>query len=464
MAPRKRSTVGHWLPRLQEIGSSYWFVPGVMAVGAVGLSFLTMYLDRTSIPFGESTLFYSGSGAGARSVLETIATSMITVAGVVFSITTVALSLASRQFGPKLLRNFMENRPNQVVFGTFVATFLYCVLVMRNIREDFLPHLSTTVGVVLAIASLGVLIFFIHHITRSIRIDGLLARVAADLDSALDHLHSERIGEPPPPKAEPRLPDDFARRAGVVRAPKDGYVASFDAEQILEAARERDLIVELLVRPQDFVIEDMPVYRVYPAERCGPEVMDELRDALLLGRERTTMRDARYGIDQLVQLALRALSPALNDPMSAMDAIDRLAAATARLARHGAPSAMRHDRHGRLRVVTRAVTLEEVITAGWDPLVRNAAEHAQPTRHLLESIEKIEWSLDRPDDRRLFHDLVARLGQACPSAMGATQWGRLEETYRRVLGGLAGPQGRTAYITARKPSTIARVGSAASSR
>ncbi|MBC7706367.1 MAG: DUF2254 domain-containing protein, partial [Rhodoferax sp.] len=160
-----------------RLRSSLWFVPATMAFLAVALAVAAVELDKAVaddwlLSLGWS---YSGGAEGASLVLGTVAGSMIAIAGAVFSMTLVALSLASSQLGPRLLRNFMRDTVNQVVLGTFVATFVYCLLVLRTIRRAdevaFVPHLSVTIGVLLAIVSVGVLIYFIHHISVSIQAD-----------------------------------------------------------------------------------------------------------------------------------------------------------------------------------------------------------------------------------------------------------------------------------------------------
>src|SRR5665811_2008020 len=179
----------------ESLRSGFWFLPSLMAAGAVGLAFGTVALDQ-AVPdkwLQNVGWVYAGGAEGASAVLQTIAGSMITIAGVVFSLTLVALSLASSQFGPGLLRNFMRDTATQLVLGTFVATFLYCLLVLRTIRRatdaTFVPHLSVTIGVLFAIASLWVLIFFIHHVAVSIQADQLVARLGKELLESIDRLY-----------------------------------------------------------------------------------------------------------------------------------------------------------------------------------------------------------------------------------------------------------------------------------
>ena len=180
---------------------TYWAVPSAMAAAAVGLSVAMIQLDEatTATMLERWSWVYTGGPEGARAVLSTIAASMITVAGVTFSITIVALTLASQQFGPRLLKNFLRDLGNQIVLGTFVSTYLYCLLVLRTVRgsdaEEFVPHLAVTVGVVLAILSLGVLIFFIHHVATSIQASRIIANVANDLELAIERMFPDAIGE-----------------------------------------------------------------------------------------------------------------------------------------------------------------------------------------------------------------------------------------------------------------------------
>lgn len=168
----------------ESLRTSYWFVPTLMTAGGVALSFASVHLDeRVNYKWVRTVgWIWAGGAEGARQVLSTIAGSMITVAGVAFSITIVALTLASNQFGPRLLRNFVRDAGNQIVLGTFIATFVYCLLVLRTVRgeddTEFVPYVSVTLGVAFALTSLGVLIYFIHHVAISIQAENLIASVA----------------------------------------------------------------------------------------------------------------------------------------------------------------------------------------------------------------------------------------------------------------------------------------------
>ncbi len=443
MAERGRSSLwARAMPILENVGSSYWFVPGFMSALSVALAFVTLEVDQAYGDALRLPVLRWGTASGVRAVLETIATSMITVAGVVFSITIVALSLASRQYGPMLLRNFMEDRPNQVVLGTFVSTYLYCVLVMRAVRGDevdggaSVPQISTTVALALALASLAVLIFFIHHIARSIRVESVLSRIAEMLDREAERLYPAEMGRGPDAGRTEGLPGDFDERTARVPAPHDGYVHGFEEERLLSTARERDLLVELSVAPNDFVVRGCLLFRVYPAERCTRELLDDLGEMVVLGADPSPMGDVRYGIDQLVQLALRALSPSLNDPLTAMAVIDRLLAIQGHVARKGVPSRYRYDGGGRLRLVARRPSFEDLIHRAFDPVRINVGRQTAVARHLLEGLAKLAPSLG-PAHRRDVHAFAVRLGETSRTDLLPGDWASLEPLHRRVLAALA---------------------------
>ena len=256
----------------EYVRSTYWAVPSLMAVIAIALSVAMIHIDEVLTPKFVGTLswVYTGGPQGARAVLSTIAGSMITVAGVTFSITIVALTLASQQFGPRLLRSFLRDLGNQIVLGTFVSTFIYCLLVLRTVRGNddaqFVPHLAVTLGVLLAMLSLGVLIFFIHHVSTSIQASQIIANVAEDLEEAVVRLFPQALGHARPSRtASPTaLPDDFDRDALSVPATTSGYVQAIDGGALLKLATERDVVLRVEAEPGRFVRKGTALVMVWP--------------------------------------------------------------------------------------------------------------------------------------------------------------------------------------------------------
>lgn len=394
---------------------TYWAVPSAMSVAAVLLSLGMIELDRAVTPrlLDRLSWVYTGGPEGARAVLSTIAASMITVAGVTFSITIVALTLASQQFGPRLLRNFLRDFGNQVVLGTFVSTFLYCLLVLRTVRgsddEEFVPHLAVTVGVTLAMVSLAVLIFFIHHVATSIQASRIIANVAADLEGAIDRLFPESIGEDSTSteEADASLDEHRGRAGRAVRARTTGYVQAIDAEGLMSLAREHDIVVEVQARPGAFVRRSSVLLMMTPAPVQAQPDDEAFSSVWIIGSDRTGTQDVTFFMDQLVELAVRALSPGINDPGTARLCIDRLEQALCHLAGRQIPSAGRFDEDGRLRVLASPLTFPEVVRRAFDEIARYGRSSVSVTCRLLDAVGAIGSCVTREPDRSALHHQAA---------------------------------------------------------
>jgi uncharacterized membrane protein len=311
----------------EALHSSFWFIPAVMTAGIICLSFTTIAFDAAVRErlLEKIELVWVGGADGARELLSAIAASMITVAGVVFSITIVVLTLASSQFGPRLLRSFMRDRGNQIVLGTFIATFTYCLLVLRSIRSDgrgdFVPYISVTLGIILALLSVAVLIYFIHHIAVMIQAPTVIAIVADELDQGIERLFPEKLGDRAAQRvtADPLIPSDFESRAKPIAATDDGYIQTIDSDGLLDIAKKKELLLRLNYRPGDFVVQGDSLLIVWPAERVQEETGKELNDAIIVGADRSPTQDLKFTIDQLVEVAVRALSTGINDPFTAIN-------------------------------------------------------------------------------------------------------------------------------------------------
>ena len=353
-----------------RLRSSYWFVPSLLAFVAVGLSFGMAELDEA---FGAEFIrsmgwIYSGGPDGARGVLTAISSSVIGVAGTTFSITIAVLSLTSGQFGPRLLRGFMRDTGNQVVLGTFTATYLYCLLVLRTIRgteqTTYVPHFSVTLGVILALLSVGVLIYFVHHVAESIQVTHIITEVGEETDETVARLFPKNIGGP---EGDMTLPDLEPSR---VCADAIGYVESVDADGLFGYAQEHRLIMKVEVRPGDYVMPEGLLVSIWPASE---DHEGYVRGAFSLGRLRTTMQDAECAFLQLTEIAVRALSPGINDPFTAVQCLDRITASMCLLAPRGWPSPYRYDEKGDLRLFAKPFTPTDLVRAAYGH-IREAAE------------------------------------------------------------------------------------------
>ncbi|MEO8603141.1 MAG: DUF2254 domain-containing protein [bacterium] len=376
--------------------SSYWFVPLMMTLGAAAAALALVSLDRSVAGDAELAQWvYSGSAAGARGLLAAVASSMITVAGVVFSITMVALALTSSQFGPRLLINFMRDSGNQVVLGAFVATFMYCLLVLRVVRggtPEFVPHFAVTAAIALAATAVFLLIYYIHHVSVSIQAENVIAAVRDDLSSAIESLLAPAGRTSGTADAPPRRADwSPAREAESVAVPvaRSGYIQAIDDAELLRLGQCHDLLIRLGNRPGDFVVAGSPVARAWSAQPPSGDMVDALARSFVIGAQRTPTQDPEFAVNQLVEVAVRALSPGINDPFTAMACVDWLADGLCRLAEGDMPAPERYDDKGAVRLIVDAVTFPGIADAAFNQIRQYARGSAAVTIRLLEALRVI---------------------------------------------------------------------------
>jgi uncharacterized membrane protein len=378
-----------------------------MVAGAVVLSLVMIQLDKANPHQNWVTSLgwtFSRGPEGSRAVLSTVAASMMTIASVTFSITIVALQLASSQFGPRLLRNFMRDRGNQVAIGTFIATFTYCLLVLRTVNgtesEQFVPHMSVTVGLLLALASVGVLIYFIHHSAESIQAENVIATVSNELRGAIDKLYPQQLGNNPSDDAsELQLPATFEQDSVPIRSPRSDYLQAIDVNKLLKLAVDNNCLFSVDVRPGKFCFEGDLLVRAWPPDQINDKVTKEVCDGFYFGSRRTLSQDVEFAIDQLVEIAVRALSPGINDPNTAINCVDRLGAALCTLSNRDFPSRFRHDDAGHLRVVTDVSTIAGIVDAAFDQIRQASRENASVTIRLLETLRAVAGHVCNEDFR-----------------------------------------------------------------
>jgi uncharacterized membrane protein len=388
MIPKLR----HWW---QETRSSFWFVPAFIVAGAVGLAAGLIALDaNVELHFDKKwPLLFGAGAAGSRGLLTAVASSMITVAGVVFSITIVALSLTSSQYTSRVLRNFMRDRMNQVVLGVFVGIFAYCLVVLRTIRGGdegaFVPSLAVIGGLVLAFIGIAFLIYFIHHISRSIQASSIIAAAAEETTAAVDHLFPKGLGDNADDDAEANPAVSLAGRAwSTVGAPKTGYIESVDENALLAFARKHGTVVRMEHGIGEFVVEGTSLAAVAGPGGPDKESEAELTGTYVIGRQRTVQQDAGFGIRQIVDVALKALSPGVNDTTTAVMCVDYLGAILARLAVRGIATPYRLD-EGVLRVVARGPSFESLLAEAFDQIRQNAGGNVAVLTRQLQALKII---------------------------------------------------------------------------
>ena len=389
---RAHGVPGAGMERLQALWlalrTSLWFVPALIVLAAVLLALGLIDLEpRIRADLSEHWPRLFGAGAeGSRGMLSAIATSMATVAGVVFSVTIVALSQASTQYSPRVLRNFMSDRPTQVVLGSFVAVFAYCLVVLRTIRggdpDGFVPSIAVLGGVVMALVGIGLLIYFIHHVASSIQASSIICRIAHDTREAIDRLFPSGIGEEAPDPDTADLPEASSTTWCSLAADRSGYVVAIEAEHLLDLAARFDLVLCVVPRVGDFVTEGRPLLQASALELPAGLAESELRDAIVLGPERDVHQDAPHGLQLLVDVALRALSPSLHDPTTAVACIDHLGALLVRLTGRRIEGS-RRSREGRVRLVVRGPGYAELVEIALGALIHHAGSHAVVHERLI---------------------------------------------------------------------------------
>ncbi len=409
---------------LEKLRANYWFLPSLMAIAALGLSLGAIKVDEEwETEWLQSiTWIYKNEAEGARELLSTVAGATITVTGVVFSITIVALSLASQQLGPRLLSNFLRDRGNQIVFGAFIATYLYCLLILRTIRGTdenvFVPHLSVTIGLALAVFSIGVLIFFIHHIVESIQAMHIIAQVSADLQAATERLFPEKIGAGLPSAAPLSLPPD---QAEVLQRPADlrvdstrnGYVQAVDGDGLMSLAKGRDLIIHLHYRPGHFVFKGATLASVWTRNGLEEDLGKEINSAVIVGKQRTQEQDIEFLVNELVEIAVRALSTGVNDPLTAITCIDDLGAMLCNLSQRTMPSAYRHDSANRLRLIVKPVSYAGIVDAAFNQIRQNGRTTAAVSIRLLEVIGLVMACIREPSQAEPLLRQAAMIERGC---------------------------------------------------
>ncbi|KTD36518.1 hypothetical protein Lnau_1502 [Legionella nautarum] len=374
-----------------ELRSSYWYIPLLMSIAALLLAILTLRIDHLFVWRWLQSIgwFYGSNPDGARALLSTIANSMITVAGVTFSMTIVAVAFAAAQVGPRLTSNFMRDRANQITLGTFIATFLYCLFILLalfNANKDgisqieglFVPQISLLVALLLAISSIIVLIYFFHHIPESINMSNLIAQIGDELNCQLDCLFPTNVGKEHSKKAS--CPESYSQSTSVI-ANKRGYIRIIDGVSLINIAKKNDLIIKLETKYSDFITENSVLLTIYSKEKIDAPVYKQCREAFALGYNRNQESDILFLVDELVEIIARALSPGINDPFTAMTCLDWLQSSLQKLSKINLPSSYRYDADNKLRLIAQPITFNEfceLIFCRVQPYVcrdRNAAIH-----------------------------------------------------------------------------------------
>ncbi|GAA0731971.1 DUF2254 domain-containing protein [Sphingomonas japonica] len=431
-----------------------------MAIAAVLLAGGMIWLDTYvgSDWMDDFAWLTASRPSGARQVLSSIGGSMITVAGTVFSVTIAAVVYASGQYGPRLLSNFMSDRGNQLTLGTFIATFLYCLVVLRTVRSadesagaSFVPNLALLVGVFLAICSIAVLIFFIHHVPSKIHINNVIEDIGRRLLKEIDERFPKTIGGGPAEgtnSAEAlRVPATFREGASaedgqqrqLIRTKHTGYVQLIESDAIIDLAKRHDLVLRLQYQPGDFAHTGRVLAEAWPMDSCDDKTVAAIRATFAFGARRSALQDLRFLIDELVEIAARALSPGVNDPFTAVTCLDWLSAGMSGLAQRQLPSHLRLDDEGALRLIAHPLTFTNFIDRSFGALVQYCATDMVASLRYIRALGEISLDCDDPKRIETLRTYLDRLDTLAEEGMTGFNLSRVRERSSELSRALAEP-------------------------
>jgi uncharacterized membrane protein len=393
---------------------SFWFAPVTMSIGALLLVWVMNWVD-IRIPnevLENSGLVLMGTVAELRATLIGMATSILATAGVVFSLLTLPLSTVASQYGSRLLRVFLGDRTTQLVLGIFVSAFVYCLGAVLSFPPDVVtseaPLITSTIGLVLMMAAFASLILLVQHISTMLQAPNIAAGAGAELlDVILAESSSEvRIVDVQPQTGQD-TPDTLRGKNSVletagypIRARQSGYIQYIDLDYVLSLANESNLVIHLLCRTGHFVSSGAVVARVWPAGRIDEQQDKQIRRAFLIGNQRTPTQDVEYAFNQLVEMAVRAMSPAINDPYTAITCLDYIGDGLALFLQQGEISPHFYNQDGQLRFVFKPVTFDELLSTSFDMLRHASCDNVSVLLHMLDVIDGISQETKSPEVRQ----------------------------------------------------------------
>jgi uncharacterized membrane protein len=388
-----------WMTRLRShLHSSLWFVPVLCVAGGAALSFGTLALDRA---FDYEALPRSlvGGPEAAISILETVATSMVSLAALVLTITMVVVQLAMAQFSPRIVQRVLQDKPSQLAIGLFVATFVHAILALREVSTESaggakVPGIAVVTAFVLVVLSIAVLVIYVHHIGRSLRVSALIELVGRDTRALVDKVYS---GD---------LSSVEAREAGTIPARRSGVITTIAYDELVEEASRADCRIEMLVGIGEFVPAGAPLFRI--DREVGRIDADRLLSALHIQLERTLENDVAYGVRLLVDIAARSLADSpFQDPSTTVQALDRIHDILRQLVHRPFPDGRHRDAQGTVRLTVRSMSWEAYVHLAFDEIRMAGGRSPQVTRRLVAALNDLRSIA--PAERRA--PLEEQLGQ-----------------------------------------------------
>lgn len=417
------------LPRLltiwENIRTSLWALPLAMIAVATAIALVAVSFPIRTGGGDPVWFLYSGNAKDAPGFLSNLVTATITLATLAISITMVVLTLAAQQLGPRLIRIFMSDLRTQTMLGLFVATVVYLVLVLRSVYGDTVPNLAVTIGTALVLLSTLVLLLFVHHLARSIIADNVIESVGTEIDGSVKRLLPEKTENRTVNKTRP------TGKADELRLSCEGYIQAVDHSKLIAAARAHNCVIELGVRAGHLLIPGIVVGKVWPAEACTLDLTKTIATGIIAGRDRTPVQDIEFSIRQMVEVGVRALSPGVNDPYTALVTIDRLSLSLAHAMARGDAKQEWYDENDTLRLIVQTSSFSGLLDAGYNMLrqygegspttlirlaerlgdlyeLGDGAQRKHIARHLEMVLRAGRRTLPEPNDLAVLEDRIPR--------------------------------------------------------
>ncbi|WP_143962515.1 DUF2254 domain-containing protein [Litoribacter populi] len=429
----------------EMIKTSFWFIPVIIVSSAIALAFFLIHVDSSYSmePIGLFDYLITEDVDSARAILTTIAGAMLNVTSIVFSITLVALTLASSEYGSRMLRNFMNDRLNQTVLGTYIATFMFCLLILRVVREgdgstdEFIPNISIMVTLIIALANIFLLIIYIHHIAVIIQADNIISDVSDKLNKSIENIFPTKIGKENKEQADNFL-DEYIRKIpykNYVFAQESGYLQLINGNDLIKFATKKDLILVIHFRPGDLIVKGSELVQVHSSGVLEEEDAEVVRKSFVISHARTPTQDSQFAIHQLVEVIARALSPGINDPFTAITALDKLVSNISELADKKFPSPYRFDEGNHLRLVVKCLNFAGIVDAAFNQVRQYGKDNPAVLIRLMEGLSIVNQFIKTKDRETIIlkhAHMTMRAGEG--SFTEAEDLKDLRGRYNRVLG------------------------------
>jgi len=370
-----------------SLRTNFWFVPSLMACAAVILCLAFLHIDKITgfaIPgIGKGNL------ASIRSLLSVLIGAIVTALSIVFSSTVVVLTLAASQLGPRLLRTYMRARSNQLLIGIFIAALFYnltALFIIGRLEGDSgIPNLTVLGTFALSCATLVILTYFIHHVARNIQAPNVILSVANELKSLILRTYPAEEEISVPLKDLEKRDKLLPKKSNSIISPRSGYIQAVNETGLLQLARENQVIVKTVHRPGDFVTTGDELAQIHSETELETEKATDFSSMFFIGENRTATQDVEFVLNELVEIALRALSPSISDPFTANTCIDRLAEGLSLMSNRIMPDFHKFDDEGKLRVILDQTDFKGLCNAAFHQIRQHAAGNAAVLIHMLES-------------------------------------------------------------------------------